>query len=110
MMIASIVILSFISCQKDTSTVEQAIINIADDDAVSDAVFEDIFSTTDNAEIILDQFVKSGDSKSMLILTDSCPTITITHPETGIWPKIVTVDFGKDVPDFMKIPVRAGLS
>ena len=58
MMIASIVILSFISCQKDKSTVEQASVNIADDDAVSDAVFEDIFSTTDNAEIILDQFVK----------------------------------------------------
>ena len=93
-MIASIMILSFVSCQKDKSTVEQASINIADDDAVSDAVFEDIFSTTDNAEIILDQFVKSGDSKSMLILTDSCPAITIAHPEADIWPKIVTVDFG----------------
>ena len=87
-------ILSLVSCQKDKSTVEQASINIADDDAVIDAVYEDIFSTTDNAEIILDQFAKSGDSKSMVILTDSCPTITITHPETGIWPKIVTVDFG----------------
>ena len=93
-MIASLVILSFVSCQKDKSTVEQATINIADDDAVSDAVFEDIFSTTDNAEIILDQFIKSVDSKSMLILTDSCPAITITHPEAGIWPKIVTVDYG----------------
>ncbi len=30
----------------------------------------------------------------MVLLTDSCPTITITHPEAGIWPKIVTVDFG----------------
>jgi len=93
-MIGSIVILSLVSCQKDKSTVEQASINIADDDAVIDAVYEDIFSTTDNAEIILDQFAKSGDSKSLVILTDSCPTITITHPETGIWPKIVTVDFG----------------
>jgi len=94
LMIGSIVILSLVSCQKDKSTVEQASINIADDDAVIDAVYEDIFSTTDNAEIILDQFAKSGDSKSLVILTDSCPTITITHPETGIWPKIVTVDFG----------------
>ena len=95
MMMASMVILSFISCQKDKSTVEQASINIAADDAVSDAVFEDIFSTTDNAEIILDQFVKSGDSKAMVILTDSCPAITITHTETGSWPRIVTVDFGE---------------
>jgi hypothetical protein len=95
MVIASIVILSFISCQKDKSTIEQAAINIADDDVVSGAVFEDIFSTTDNAEIILDQFTKSGDSKSMSVLTDSCPTITVTPPETGTWPKIVTVDFGE---------------
>lgn len=95
MLIASLVILSFVSCQKEKSTVEQASVNIADDDAVSDAVFEDIFSTTDNAEIILDQFLKGGDSKSLVILTDSCPTLTISHPEAGIWPTIVTVDFGE---------------
>jgi hypothetical protein len=95
LMIASIAIMSFISCQKNTSTVEQASVNIADDDAVSDAVFEDIFSTTDNAEIILDELSKSGDSKSISLLADSCPSITITQPETGIWPKTVTVDFGE---------------
>ena len=88
-------ILSFISCQKDTSAVEQAGINIADDNAVSDAVFEDIYSTTDNADIILDQMGKSGSSKSMEVLADSCPTVTVTHPEAGIWPKVVTVDFGE---------------
>jgi hypothetical protein len=94
LMIASVTILSFISCQKESSTVEQAGINIADDDAVSDAVFEDVFSTTDNAGIILDQLSKNGDSKSIEVLADSCPVITITHPETGIWPKTVTIDFG----------------
>jgi hypothetical protein len=91
---ASLLILSFISCQKDTSAVEQAGVNIADDNAISDAVFEDIYSTTDNADIILDQLAGSGDSKSEIIVADSCPTITITHPETGIWPKIITVDYG----------------
>ena len=94
-MMASLIILSFISCQKDTSAVEQAGVNIADDNAVSDAVFEDIYSTTDNADIILDQMGKSGSSKSMEVLADSCPTVTVTHPETGIWPKVVTVDFGE---------------
>jgi hypothetical protein len=94
MMMASIVILSFISCQKDTSAVEQSGINIADDDAVSDAIFEDIYSTADNASIILDQLGKGGDSKSLIVLADSCPSITITNPETGTWPKIITVDFG----------------
>jgi hypothetical protein len=96
MMTASIVILSFTSCQKDTTTTDQASINMADDDAVSDAVFEDIFSTTDNADIILDQMAKGADTKSMVVLADSCPTVTITNPETGIWPKILTVDFGEE--------------
>jgi hypothetical protein len=94
-MMATLMILSFISCQKDTSTVEQAGVNIADDNAVSDAVFEDIYSTTDNADIILDQMGKNGDSKGMEVLADSCPTIMVTNPETGIWPKVVTVDFGE---------------
>jgi hypothetical protein len=94
MMIASVVIMSLISCQKDKSVVEQASINIADDDAVSDAVFEDVFSTTDNADIILDQMVKGGDSKSMEVLADSCPMVTVTHPETGTWPKTLIIDYG----------------
>jgi hypothetical protein len=94
-MMASLMVLSFISCQKDTSTVEQAGINIADDNAVSDAVFEDIYNTTDNADIILDQMGKSGDFKGMEVRADSCPTVTVSNPETGIWPKVVTVDFGE---------------
>ena len=100
LMIVSLAILSFISCQKDTSATEQAGINIADDDAVSDAVFEDVFSTADNASIILDQLEKGGESKSILVLADSCPSVTITNPETGIWPKTVTVDFGEGCTGF----------
>ena len=30
----------------------------------------------------------------MEVLADSCPTVTIANPETGIWPKTLTVDFG----------------
>jgi len=93
-MIVSIMILSFISCQKDTTTTDQAALNVADDDAISDAVFEDVFSTADNADIMLDNLAVSGDFKSMVVLSDSCPTVTITDPETGVWPKTVTVDFG----------------
>ena len=40
--------------RKNTS-LEQTSIDLADDDAVSDAVFEDVFNTVDNATIILDQ-------------------------------------------------------
>jgi len=94
LMIVSMMILSFISCQKDATTTDQAGLDVADDDAVSDAVFEDVFSTADNADIMLDNLAVSGDFKSMVVLSDSCPTVTITDPETGVWPKTVTVDFG----------------
>lgn len=94
LMIAALVMLSFSSCKKNSSFIEQASIDLADDDAVSDAVFEDIFNTADNATIILDQMIKGGDSKSGIAVTDSCPTITVTPPATGTWPKVITVDFG----------------
>jgi hypothetical protein len=91
---ATLIVLSFFSCQKDSSFTGQTGLDLADDDAVSDAIYEDVFNTADNASIILDQFVKGGDSKSTIVLSDSCPSVTITHPVTGIWPKIITVDFG----------------
>lgn len=96
MMIAALAVLSFTSCKKDTTsgTIDKASVNLADDDAVTDVVFEDVFNTTDNATIILDQMGKSIDAKSETVMTDSCPTITIVHPTSAPWPKIVTVDFG----------------
>jgi len=92
-MIAAIAMLSFSSCKKDSTLIDQVSVDLADDDAVADAVFEDVFNTADNATIILDNLVKSGDSK-FAVVTDSCPTVTVTHPATGIWPKVVTVDYG----------------
>lgn len=94
LMIATLVLLSYSSCKKDSSLIEQATIDLADDDAVADAVYEDVFNTADNATIILDGMGKSIDSKSATVITDSCPTITITHPTSEVWPKVVTVDFG----------------
>ncbi len=87
-------ILMFSSCKKDGSPLEQSSINLADDDAVSEAVFEDIFSSVDNATITLDNAMKNGDTKSEFLSGDSCPAITVIHPSTGIWPKTVTIDYG----------------
>ena len=99
-MIAAAVILSFFSCQKDSSDVEQSGINIADDDAVSNAIFDDVFNTEDNASIIIDQLTKGGSTKSDIIVADSCPTITLTNPEAGVWPKILTIDYGEGCTGF----------
>jgi hypothetical protein len=94
MMIMAMMILSFISCKKDSSSIDTDSVNLADDDAVTDVVFEDVFSTADNATIILDQMGKSLDAKSETVLSDSCPVITITRPTANPWPKTVTVDYG----------------
>jgi len=97
MMITALTVLSFLSCKKDSSTsgvVDQASLNLADDDAVADVVYEDVFSTADNATIILDQLGKSLDARSLTVVSDSCPVITITRPTADLWPRTVTVDYG----------------
>jgi hypothetical protein len=38
--------------------------------------------------------MKNGDAKSTFLVDDSCPTISVLHPSTGIWPKIITIDYG----------------
>jgi hypothetical protein len=94
LMILALVIISFTSCKKDLASIETASLNLADDDAIGDVVFEDIFNTVDNATIIMENGLKSGELKSATIVTDSCPTITITHPGDAVWPKVITVDYG----------------
>jgi hypothetical protein len=91
LMIAALAILSFTSCSKK-DVLDQPGIDLADDDAVSEAVFEDIFSSVDNAELILGDFMK-GEAKSSAV-SDSCPVVTIDHPTDTKWPKTITIDYG----------------
>jgi len=38
---------------------------------------------------------KYGETKSeTVVVADSCPLISITHPTDDIWPKVITVDYG----------------
>lgn len=93
-MITASVLMTFNSCRKDMLSLEQSSVDLADDDAVSEAVFEDVFNSIDNATIALDDVMKSGDTKSVFLVADSCPAISVLHPSTGIWPKIITIDYG----------------
>jgi len=95
-------LLMFISCKKDTSPIDQSAVNLADDEAVTEAVFEDIFNSVDNATITLDNAMKNGDTKSEFLSVDSCPSITVTHPTTGVWPKTVTIDYGTGCTGFFE--------
>jgi hypothetical protein len=95
LMITASVLMIFSSCKRGSFPLEQSSIDLADDDAVSEAVFEDVFNSVDNATIALDDAMKNGDTKSTsLIIEDECPAVTVENPATGIWPKIITIDYG----------------
>ena len=91
LIVLALAILSFTSCTKK-AILEKPGIDLADDDAVSEALFEDIFNSVDNAEAILDGFLK-GETKSMEE-SGTCPVVTTDRPPDAKWPKTVTIDFG----------------
>lgn len=95
-MIMALAVFSFSSCTKDNTPIEPLSAELVDDDAVTEVAYDDIFNTVDNASIILENLmgVGKGDLESTVVLADSCPTITITNPATGVWPKTITIDYG----------------
>ena len=96
LMITALAVFSFFSCTKNTNPIEQASADLIDDDAVTEVAFDDVFNTVDNATIIMETLMGlgKGDLESTVVLADSCPTITITNPVTGIWPKTITINYG----------------
>ena len=92
LMIAALVMLPFSSCMKNTDSIDQTSVDLADDNAVTDLAFDDVFDTVDNATIIMEN--QMGIAKSLdlgAVLTDSCPSITIS---AGTFPKTITINYG----------------
>lgn len=85
-MIAAMMLVLF-SCQKDSDDIDQPTLDDADFEAVSDVIFEDVFSIADNAAI---QMEAKGEETTAA----ECPVTTITKPEGAQWPKTVVMDFG----------------
>jgi hypothetical protein len=96
LMFAAIAVFSLLSCNKQSS-LDQTSVNVADDDAVSNEVFEDVSNTVDIADITLDNY--QAGSKS-LVVTDTCPAVTIDHPTDAVWPKTITIDYGSGCTGF----------
>ena len=105
--ITALVMFLFSSCSKESESIDQVSLELADDDAISNAVYEDIFNSVDNADIILNSFLQKGDVKSETVVGDTCPLITITHLTDGIWPKVITLDYGAGCTGFFD-NTRAG--
>jgi len=82
------------ACEKSSNTLNTDDINLADDDAVTEAMFDDIFSTADNAIQIVESFMtKNPDVKgNVVVVADSCPTVTVEFIDEAH--RVITIDFG----------------
>jgi len=83
-----------VACEKSSNPLNTDDINLADDDAVTEAMFDDIFNTTDNALQIVESFmIKNTDVKgNVVVVADSCPTVTVEFIDEAH--RIITIDFG----------------
>jgi hypothetical protein len=92
----ALALFTFFSCNKDSNPIEETSADLVDDDAVTQVAYEDVFNTVDNATITMENLMGTakGYSQSAVVLADSCPSITITNPATGIFPKTITIDYG----------------
>jgi len=95
LMMTALALFTLFSCKKDTNSIEQASADLVDDDAVTEVAYEDVFNTVDNATVIMENLLGlKGDFGSEKVLADSCPSITITNPLTGTFPKTITINYG----------------
>ncbi len=87
----------FYSCEKDESTekITEEDLAVVEDDALADVLFSDIWEAVDHAVQIVDDQLFNAQSKSQVVVADSCPMITVDHPDTTHWPKVITIDYGE---------------
>lgn len=103
-MVFTLILIS--SCQKNSNPITDEEINIADDEVVTELVFDDIFSSADNVSQMLDGISKGYDTKeSTYILADSCPMVTVDLSDELI--KTITIDYGDGCEGFYN-RVRSG--
>lgn len=67
---------------------------MADDDAMAEMLFDDVFNSVDIATILFEGAMKDGFAKGTYVVADSCPVITVDVPDESNWPKVITVDYG----------------
>lgn len=78
-----------------TSNVQTADLITAEDDAIADLAYDDVFSQVDAVMNLMDQFgYEMSGLKSGLEGLDTCPVISIVTTPGAFWPRTVIVDYG----------------
>ena len=98
--LVSAVAIFLASCEKNDNTpLTEDDTFLADDEAVVEALFDDVFNTADGAVQLLDVFMKSGTAKcDIIVLADSCPMVTVEFISENS--RIITVDYGEGCTGF----------
>ena len=88
------------SCQK-SEPLETSSLEAADDAALSEALFDDVFASLEIATGLAERGLKSGS------VSDTCPLITITSSGEDFWPRNIVIDYGTGCEGFYEV-VRSG--
>ena len=93
-MAAAVAIFLTQSCSKDDSgTISETDLALAQDEAYADALFEEVDNTVSDELTSLDGtgYVDIGLKSTG---DDICRTITVDHPDSTSFPKVITIDYG----------------
>jgi len=91
---------SLTSCQK-SEPLETSSLEAADDAALSEALFDDVFTSLEIATGLAELGLKSSS------VSDTCPLITITSTGQNFWPRNIVIDYGTGCEGFYDV-VRSG--
>jgi len=93
--IVLLAMITMISCEKNKS-IETLDLATAEDDAIMDMAYDDVFSEVDAVMNTMDMVgyaipaIKSG-----LEAFETCKVITVEQSEGSFWPRIITIDYGE---------------
>ena len=82
---------TMIACEKNKS-VEDLDLMTAEDDAIADLAYDDVFTEVDMVMNIMDAF--GYDLPATKSELDTCPVISVISPDGHFWPRKVIVDYG----------------
>jgi hypothetical protein len=87
--------ITMVACEKDKSIQTLDVIT-AEDDAIADAAYDDVFSEVDavmNTMDLLGYVIPA--EKSGLEIFETCKVITVEKPDSEFWPRTITIDYGE---------------
>ncbi len=91
--------LFFTSCQKsDTGSMAKLSddeVATARDNTLMENLLDDAMDAADQAVMMVDGWIYNNDGSTLKSATvDTCPKVTVDHPDSTRWPKVITIDYG----------------